>query len=137
MNNAMKSNTDLWVDEMVKRHGWYLHFDFMAIGYPYLVNIHTHGLSMFDHLDLQICFPLTKEDAYVIVMNVVEGIKNGRRFAPGLKYRDILYGFDMEFAEAKEDGRNVLRMIFPDKYGNIRGELSDQWKGCRIYFTNN
>lgn len=133
----MKSDINLWIDEMVKRHGWYIHFDMLSAECPYYVNIHTHGLSRFDHLDLQICFPLTKEDAYTILLGIVEKIAKGARFVPGIKYPDLLHGYHVEFAEAKEDGRIVLRVILPDKDGDLRGELKDQWKGCRTYFINN
>lgn len=133
----MKSDINLWVEEMVKRHGWYIHFDILAIDYPYFVNIHTHGLSMFKHLDLQICFPVTREDAYTILLTVAEKIRGGLKFRPAIKYSGILHGHHVEFAEAKEDGRVVLRIILPDKNGDLRNELKGQWKGCRTYFINN
>lgn len=133
----MKSNIDLWVDEMVKRHGWHIHFDLLSTNYPYNVNIHTHGLSKFDHIDLQICYSVIKEDAYTIFLNIVNKIKKGLKFRPAIKYFDILHGHEVEFAEAKEDGRVVLRIILPDKNGDLRGELKDQWRGCRTYCINN
>lgn len=133
----MKSDINLWVDEMVKRHGWYIHFDLLSVDHPYNVNMHTHGLSKYDHIDFQICFPLTKEDAYTIFLDIANKIQKGRKFRPAIKYMDILIGHEVEFAEAKEDGRVVLRIILPDKDGNLRGELKDQWKGCRTYFINN
>lgn len=133
----MRSDVNLWVEEMAKRHGWYIHFDMLSSDHPYNVNIHTHGLYRFDHLDVQICFPLTREDAYTLLLGIVERISNGDRFAPGIRYPDVLHGHHVEFAEAKEDGRVVLRLILPDRNGDLRGELSDQWKGCRLYFTDN
>lgn len=122
---------------MVRSHGWYLDYDLTDVRFPYCTNIHTHGLVKFNHLDLQICFPLTQEDAQLLSLTIVDKIKHGTRFTPGIKYKDVLHDNDVEFAEAIEDGRVVLRIIFPDKHGNLRGELKEQWKGCRVYFSNN
>lgn len=133
----MRSNIDLWMDEMIKRHGWYIHFDLLSVDHPYNINIHTHGLSKFDHIDLQICYSISKEDAYTILLNIVNKIRKGLKFRPAIKYLDILYGHEVEFAEAKDDERIVLRIILPDKDGDLRGELKEQWKGCRTYYINN
>lgn len=134
----MKDNIEYWVEQMLKKHGWYAHYVFDDKEYPYSTNIHTHGIeTKYNHLDLQICFNLSKELAYTILSYIAGQIRNGNRFTPGIKYPNILPGFDVEFAEAKDGDRIVLRMILPDKYGNVRGELKDQWKGCRIYCSSN
>lgn len=133
----MKSDTNLWVKEMRKRHGWHIDRDLNNPDFPYDANIHTHGLIQFGHLDLQVCYPLNAEDAYILMMVAVERIRAGVTFTPGIKYGDMLCGCDVEFAEAKEDGRVVLRMILPDSTGNLHGDLKEQWKGCRVYHINN
>lgn len=126
------------MEQMLKRHGWYAHYVFDDKEYPYTTNIHTHGLtSKYEHLDLQICFPLQQELAHAILTDIAGEIRNGKKFRPGIKYPDIIRDFDIEFAEARESGRVVLRIIFPDKYGSLRGEYTDQWKGCRVYSSNN
>lgn len=135
--NKMKSDVNLWMEEMLKKHGWYIHADYEDPTFPYSVNIHTHGLASLNHLDLQICFPLRLDEAHVIITTMVHMIRNGKSFTPGIQYPDIMEKYKIEFGEAIEDGRVVLRAIFPDKYGNVRGEAKGQWRGCRFYFINN
>lgn len=122
---------------MLKVHGWYAHYLPEQGAYPYRMNIHTHGMSRFDHLDLQMCFPMTEGEAYWILTNLANQIKEGKKFTPGICYPNILPFMNVEFAEAKEDGRVVLRVIIPDKYGALRGECAEQWRGCRVYPTSN
>lgn len=130
----MRSDVYLWPEEMLKRNGWYAHFAFDDSSCPYSVNIHTHGLlPKYGHLDLQICFPLDSRLAYDILLEIVYMITQGTKFTPGIRYKHILQYADVEFAEAKDDGRVVLRVILPDKDGNLRGDRSAQWSGCRIY----
>lgn len=133
----MKKDIQYWTEEMLKRHGWYAHFIPDDKSFPYMINIHTHGMSRYDHLDLQICFPMIEAEAYWVLTNIASRIRMGKKFTPGILYPDIIPFMNVEFAEAKEDGRVVLRVIIPDKYGAIRGECSEQWKGCRIYPTSN
>ena len=133
----MKSDVNMWMEEMLKKHGWFIHGNYEDMAFPYSVNIHTHGLESMGHLDLQICFPLALDEAHVVIMTIVHMIRNGKSFTPGIQYPDIINKYKIEFGESKEDGRVVLRVIFPDKYGNIRGEEKEQWKGCRLYPVNN
>ena len=134
----MKSDIHLWAEEMLKRNGWYAHYVFDDSSCPYSVNIHTHGLpAKYEHLDLQMCFPLDARLAHDILCEIVFMVSEGIKFTPGIKYKNILQYADVEFAEAKDDGRIVLRVILPDKDGNLRGDRVDQWGGCRIYPSNN
>lgn len=136
-----KINIDLWQEEMEKKHGWYIHFVVGDKDFPFGYNIHTHGLTKFNsHPDLQICFPLPKETAAVILRTIAERIKEGKIYSAGIKYSDIIANYDLEFAEAEECGRKVMRVIFPDKHGNIQtydGKPNPQFQGCKFIPNKN
>lgn len=137
----MKQNTDMWWEEMEKKLGWYAHFIFDDPSYPYSVNIHTHLFpDKFGHPDLQICYPLSKESAYNLLLSIAETIRVGKFLAPGMVYSDLLMNYKVEIAEAEDDGRKVMRIIFPDKEGNIQtydGKANPQFDGCKKQFTKN
>lgn len=137
----MKENTDMWVDEMLKKYGWCIHFNFDAPNFPYSVNVHTHGFpDKLGHPDLQICYPLSKESAFNLLISIAEAIRAGKFLAPGMVYSDFLMNYKVEIAEAEDDGRKVMRIIFPDKDGNIQtydGGPNPQFAGCKKQFTKN
>lgn len=123
------------------KHGWYTHFIFGDDDSPFHMNIHTHGLKeKFNHLDLQICFPVLSDQAHSILITAIEDhIKKGEKYEAGQKYNGLIVNsqndIDAEilFLEAEECGRPVLRMIFPDQDWSFSGELAEkQMIGCKI-----
>lgn len=101
---------------MIKEFGWVAH------GVP--KNYHTHGLQEnFDHPDIQIVFPMPPHICHPLANIVVELIKGGKKFTEGDINFDILAGdFPVRFIKAKECGRDILRMILPDKQGKLLPE---------------
>lgn len=64
------------------------------------------------------------EIAHDIFRGAVGLIKEGKSFRTGVKYADIIAGgLSVEFIEAREGGRTVLRMIFPNKEGTYEGQI--------------
>lgn len=61
--------------------GWYLDYVINAADAPNKINIHSHGLEKnFYHPDLQLCLPTKPEYAAVIFMDIIDLIREGRRF---------------------------------------------------------
>lgn len=123
--------------ECMEEYGWYCHHVMHDDGYPNETNVHTHGLpESFGHLDLQICLSLPQETAHGIICSIVGFIKEGRKYSDGevISGDKIISGdFSLRFLKKKENGRDVLRVIFPDPAGNIDYENIDplykkQWE---------
>ena len=106
------------------RHGWYVHFVPNDQHFPNSINYHTHGvLESFGHPDLQICFPLSTEIAHQILSIIVNQIKKGEHFEPNRRYEKIIDdNLNIEFIEAMEGNRKILRIVFPNRDGSYEGE---------------
>lgn len=59
-------------------------------------------------------------------MNIVENIKKGTVYEPGNKYDKIIQNYKVEFINAKESGRSVLRLLIPDANGKYEGVYAEQ-----------
>jgi len=102
-----------WLDAV----GFYVHF---IIGEPF--NYHTHGLEQsFDHLDLQIAFPLPREVAMPIINTLVGLIKSGQEIKDGMILFNIIRDYCVKAYKTIEDGRSVIRILLPD----VRGMFPD------------
>lgn len=114
-----------WENEMIEQFGWYIHFVLEDDSCPNSINYHTHGLQeRFNHPDLQICFPISEELAHAILNTIVEQIQTGKLFQTAVKYDHIIGGgFKLEFIDAIESKREVLRIAFPNKEGGYEGEV--------------
>ncbi|MDP3899763.1 MAG: DUF4262 domain-containing protein [bacterium] len=102
-----------------KKYGWCAHFvtDYF---HENQVNYHTHGLpENFNHLDLQLVLPIDFSILHSLAVNLVNRIKSGESFRPNMRISDIVKSFNVTFIEAKENERTVLRVILPDKHGNL------------------
>lgn len=120
-----EGKTDDWAAKMMRQHGWYAHFVPGDEDFPNSINYHTHGVERsFGHADLQICFPIPPDTCHQIFSLVVDNIKEGARYLPGVQYPDIIDNdLKVAFIEAMECGRQVLRLIFPDKNGAYEGQI--------------
>ncbi|QIH33465.1 DUF4262 domain-containing protein [Sphingobacterium sp. DR205] len=116
---------DAWSKDMMDRHGWYVHFIPNDNVFPNKINFHTHGLpESFGHPDLQICFPISTEGAHQILSYIIDRIKSGEQFEPNRQYEKIIgNNLTVEFIEAMECNRKLLRIVFPNKDGNYEGEV--------------
>jgi hypothetical protein len=106
-----------WVKEETAKHGFIVEMVTHDCNCPNHTNYHTHGIfENFKHLDFQICFPLPENLIGYTFHELVNAIKAGKKFEVGIKYPDILR-CEIEFINAIEDLRPVLRLLVPDKYG--------------------
>ncbi|MGP8216766.1 MAG: DUF4262 domain-containing protein [Bacteroidia bacterium] len=113
-------------DELLKKYGWMVHFVTPDDDYPFKINIHTHGFpEKFNHPDMQICLPLSPDYAQGIMHNIARKLEKGKVFKANKKYKNIIEGFAVLIHPATEDGREVLRIVFPDKHGSFDSQFSE------------
>lgn len=118
-----------WELEQMKIYNFIVHMVIDDCDCPLHANFHTHGLlEKFNHLDIQICFPLDQQIVMGIIHDCVKQIKKGIKLEPGKKYPDIVHKYDVEFIYAKENGRTVVRLLVCDKDGGYSGPFAEQFK---------
>lgn len=115
--------------EWFTKYGFFIHYVPNSGDW---VNVHTHGIAdSFQHVDLQIVFPITPQQAISFMHGVVDEIKKGRKFLVGDR-ADILKRKDggpapFTFSDAEEQGRRVLRVLIPDHKGRAPGDPGCEW----------
>ena len=128
MDGEKKTNLDLRLEEMWKKememmeqYGFFCHyvFDNEGEGDTQMVNFHTHGIEeTFGHKDIQIVMNLGPHVLMPIAHGIVEEIVK-----KGLKLEDnadkVIDNYDVELMEVEEDGRTVIRIMFPDPQGRM------------------
>lgn len=120
---------------MLKEHGFFVHLVFDDKDIATGANIHTHGFpETLDHPDIQIVLSLPLRTVGSIVHTVYNWIKEGNKIELEKAYDNILQGYNVQYAWAVENDRDVLRMILPDKSGETMKELmkkpyTNQWVG--------
>lgn len=124
--------------EMMKKYGWFAHYVPNDEDSPTGFNAHTHGFEdSWGHPDVQIVVGMPQAQLHGILIVIANLLKKGETFEPGRKYEEILQGYPVTFAWAKEGSRRLLRMILPDKDGGVmRDEIqapySIQWNGTEV-----
>jgi hypothetical protein len=117
--------------EMMEKHGWYAHYVPSGDKTPTGANYHTHGLERsFGHRNIQIILPLEPKTAHDLTHAIIAKIKEGIRFEAGVDYTDIMQNdYKVRFIAARESGRDVLRLLIPDKEGEFKGKFAVQLEG--------
>lgn len=112
-------------EEFLKQHGWYTHFVFGDINNK-TINVHTHGLENFQHENFQIVLNLPQAVCQNILKNFVDRVKDGEKFKSDDVVENIIKSpYKVRLTTAVESGRNVLRIILPDKDGNLSQETQE------------
>ena len=126
-----------WGTDMLAKHGWFVHFVQDDPESPTRFNCHTHGLVEKDgHPDFQIVFPLPPPTLHGILSAIVERVKAGERFKAGQTVERVVgNGYEIKLVAAEEGGRAILRLIIPDRDGNLDveslgGVFRDQYEGA-------
>lgn len=113
--------------EAIDKFGWTAHYVVDDPDCPYGVNAHTHNVyESFGHKDFQICFNIKPELINTLFFNLVNDVKSGKKYESGKKYDGVLNNYQVEFLDAKECGRDVLRLLIPDENGKYEGMYSEQ-----------
>lgn len=98
-------------------------------------NLHTHGLKHgYNHPDFQIVMKMPPEVGGSLMHLMVKKVVEGAVFTVDTEYSDILSdGYKVKFIKAIENDREVLRLILPDKMGELEesklqpGPFKDQF----------
>jgi hypothetical protein len=113
--------------EALESQGWFSHFVMPTVDGQTWVNYHTHGLpEHYAHPDFQLVLPLDSKTLHALAAKLVDRVKKGERFAPGVRVSGITAKYDVlliDASETKTIRRKVLRVIIPDKNGNVDKEF--------------
>ena len=115
--------------EMINEHGFIIHYVF---GYDFpLANCHTHGLlENYGHLELQIVLAVPKEAIHGILWNLVDKIKQGKKFKDGDLIEDIIENLPLKAMEVRKPNESLLRILLPDPNGKFPDD-----KNCDPYYA--
>ena len=86
---------------------------------PGACNFHTHGLAKYGHPDLQIVIEYPPQEIARILNTIGLRIQDGARFSAGDLIQGIYEDCDVRLDTFEETGRNVLRVIIPDKFNRF------------------
>jgi hypothetical protein len=117
-------------EEMLEKYGWYVHYVFSEK----MVNVHTHGLEKYHHLDFQVVLPLQQNTVHGILTTLVSRVKRGESFRHNQFVEEVISNFPVKLVKAYDADRLLLRVIFPDPHGKLEqsemdGSYSQQYKG--------
>lgn len=99
---------------------WIIHYVFDQPGpYEHLCNAHTHGMEHYKHLNFQVVINFPQEHICYLLNSLGKRVASGEIFHDG----DIISGLyedcDIRLQTTIETGREVLRLIIPDKYNHF------------------
>ena len=104
---------------------WIIHYVFDNPGpYPYLCNAHTHGMEKYHHLDFQMVLNLPQEHICYLLNTLGRRVLNGEIFHDGDMVSGLYEECSIRLKKVRETGRDVLRLIIPDKYNRFPEEES-------------
>ena len=96
----------------------------------YACNSHTHGMERYDHPDFQLVLNLPDKEIARILNTFGLWVQAGRKFSNGESVKGIYEDCDVRLKEFEETGRQVLRIIIPDKHNVFPGD-----DGCMYPYT--
>lgn len=110
-----------WQDEMMSKHGFYIHFvDGEEQGY---INAHTHGFrESWDHSDFQLVINIDRKVVSDIFWNFANRVKKGEIFSSGMMVDEVIANYPVRLDTMRENDRDVLRIILPDADGRYPGD---------------
>ncbi len=96
-------------------YDWMIHYVINDIGPGGIINAHTHGMDIYDHLDFQVVLPFPQWHIGYLLNEMGSRVRSGERFHPGDYVRGIYEDCPIRLDLFRETGRDVLRLIIPDK----------------------
>ncbi|MED2737171.1 DUF4262 domain-containing protein [Bacillus toyonensis] len=118
--DSFKKEQELKKKASLEVFGWYTDLAEPIDAEQGILNMHTVGVEQtYKHKDFQIVIYMPPNVAHMLFTMLVDRVKSGETIEVNKKYDDVLEDYDVYFVERAENGRNVLRMILPDKEGNF------------------
>jgi hypothetical protein len=104
--------------EALRKYGWFARFVPSGADTPFGISYHTYGLPrLVGQPDLQVCLNVSRLVLHGLITVVIGKMKAGEVIQPGRIYYNVDENLPVQFIEAREGGRPVLRMILPDRAG--------------------
>ena len=105
---------------MGKNVDWIIHYILDDPGpYPYLFNAHTHGMEKYRHPDFQMVLNLPQEHICYLLNTMGMRVQGGENFHDGDMVSGIYEDCSIRLKKVRETGRDVLRLIIPDKHNRF------------------
>ncbi len=99
---------------------WIIHYILDDPGpYPYLCNAHTHGMGKYRHPDFQMVLNLPQEHICYLLNTMEMRVQGGETFHDGDMVSGIYEDCSIRLKKVRETGRDVLRLIIPDKHNRF------------------
>lgn len=99
---------------------WIIHYIIDDHGpFPYLCNAHTHGMEEYNHLNFQVVINFPAEHYCYLLNTIAMRVKNGELFQDGDMVSGLYTDCDIILKKVRETGRDVLRLIIPDKHNRF------------------
>lgn len=105
---------------MVPYIDWIIHC--VTNGVSDACNAHTHGMNRYNHLDFQMVLNYPHQEIARILNTMGLRVQSGERFKAGDIVEGIYEDCPVRLDAAQEGGRNVLRVVIPDKYNRFPEE---------------
>ncbi|MDO4274132.1 MAG: DUF4262 domain-containing protein [Eubacteriales bacterium] len=94
---------------------WNIHYVINTIGPGGIINAHTHGMNVYGHKDFQVVLNFPIWHIGYLLNEMGHRVQNGERFSPGQLIQGIYEDCPIRLETFRETGRDVLRIIIPDK----------------------
>jgi hypothetical protein len=111
-----KANLRRRVKDSLVRDGYVVHY--VYAGHPAGASVHTHGLPQ----DFELVLPLPPEVAAGVLAELARRVLLGERFTDGQEVPGVILRHLVRLVAARESGRKVLRVILPDRLGELEPE---------------
>ncbi len=101
---------------------------------PFGISAHTHGLEDYGQTEFELVLPYSQDDMATFFNSLIAMVvDDGRHFEEGC-YTDILTDdyrmYFIEMPDFYQEGKKVLRIIYPDEEGKMPWE-----EGCEKHYA--
>lgn len=104
---------------VAKEMNWIIHYVIDTIGPGGIINAHTHGMEQYKHYDFQVVLNFPKEHIAYLLNSMGKRVQNGEKFSPGDLVTGIYEDCPIRLDLYRETGRDVLRIIIPDRHNQF------------------
>ena len=96
-----------------------IHYVIDADNTPFGVDVHTHGLDAYNHLELECILPFPADEVQAGIFNpLIDRILNGECIKEGCRTDLLTENYRMYFIEVPDvwdKNKTILRIIYPDE----------------------
>lgn len=104
---------------MEQKINWIIHYIIDSVGPGGIINTHTHGMERYQHSDFQVVLNFPCEHIAYLLNSMGRRVQNGERFTAGALVNGIYTDCPIRLEQFRETGRDVLRLIIPDRHNRF------------------